>query len=320
MKNRNENKGIAPNIQKVTNELANSNRLLFSKVYSLFPVYKPYAELARLDRPIGWWLLLLPGWWAIALAAGGLQGLGVWGWYLAFLFLIGAIVMRAAGCVVNDLWDREFDRQVERTKLRPLAAGTLTPAQALAFLGVLLFIGFAILIQLSTLTIVLGFLSLPLIAAYPLMKRYTYWPQAFLGLTFNFGALMGWSAVTGGLSLAAVLLYLSGILWTLVYDTVYAHQDKEDDALAGIKSTALLFGDNSKLWTLGFGLASWVLLLGAFAASGASLVSYVVLLAALALLKFQLYQWRPSSSDSSLRIFKAARIYGLVVLIAALFA
>ncbi|MCD8526206.1 MAG: UbiA family prenyltransferase, partial [Alphaproteobacteria bacterium] len=177
----------------------------------------------------------------------------------------------------------------------------------------------AILIQMSTLTIVLGFLSLPLIVAYPLMKRYTYWPQAFLGLTFNFGALMGWSAVTGSLGLPALMLYLSGIFWTLCYDTIYAHQDTEDDALVGIKSTALLFGKTSKYWVSAFAVISWLLLVAAFFMGGGTLISGIVLLAALGLLKFQIYQWQPASPESSLRIFKAARNYGLVVLLAALF-
>lgn len=290
-------------------------------ILSLLPdSYKPYAELARLDRPIGWWLLLLPGWWAIALAAGGGANMGLWAWYVALLFLIGAIVMRAAGCVINDLWDRDFDRQVERTRERPLAAGVLSPAQAFLFLGTLLFIGFAILIQLGMVTIVLGFLSLPLIVAYPLMKRFTYWPQAFLGLTFNFGVLMGWSAITGGVGLTAVLLYASGVFWTLAYDTVYAHQDKEDDGLAGIKSTALLFGEKSRLFVAGFALVSWLLLLAAFWWAGLNLSAGLILLAALAFLSFQIYRWQPDSAESSLAAFKSSRDYGLIVLAAALFA
>lgn len=304
----------------MTNELGSANIPFISKLYERFSPYIPYARLARLDKPIGWWLLLLPGWWTLSLAAGGVAGMGLWHWYLAFLFLIGAIIMRAAGCVVNDLWDRDFDKQVERTKTRPLAAGTISTGEALGFLGVLLFLGFAILIQMESVTIFLGFLSIPLIVAYPLMKRFTWWPQAFLGLTFNFGALMGWSAVTDGLGFTPVLLYLSGIFWTLGYDTIYAHQDKEDDALAGIKSTALLFGPRSKMFVAGFYLTSWLLLLAGFAWNGLSIISTVILLAALGLLKFQLYQWKPANPDSSLRIFQGARLYGLVVLAACLFA
>lgn len=302
----------------MTNELGNSNTSLISKFYERFSPYIPYGRLARLDKPIGWWLLLLPGWWSLALASGGITGMGLWEWYLAFLFLIGAIVMRAAGCVINDLWDRDFDKQVERTRARPLAAGTISTGEALGFLSVLVFIGFAILIQMEALTIFLGFLSLPLIVAYPLMKRFTYWPQAFLGLTFNFGALMGWSAVHDGLGLSAVLLYLSGIFWTLGYDTIYAHQDKEDDALAGIKSTALLFGERSKIFVGGFYAVSWLLLLAAFAWNCLSIASAVILLGALALLKWQVYQWQPANPESSLRVFKGARLYGLVVLAACL--
>ncbi|HRQ61807.1 MAG TPA: 4-hydroxybenzoate octaprenyltransferase, partial [Alphaproteobacteria bacterium] len=245
----------------MTNKLSKSISSFISKYYDSIALYKPYMDLARLDRPIGWFLLLIPGWWAIALAGGGFAGMGFWDYYVAFLFLIGAIVMRAAGCAVNDIWDRNFDAQVERTRSRPLADGTLTVPQAIVFTGALLLIGFAILIQLGGTAIVLGFLSLPLIFVYPLMKRITFWPQAFLGITFNMGALIGWAAITGFVEFSAMLLYLAGLFWTLGYDTIYAHQDKEDDALAGIKSTALLLGDQSKLFIGGFYLTSWVLLM-----------------------------------------------------------
>lgn len=304
----------------MTNELGNSISSFISKCSEWFAVYKPYRDLARLDRPIGWWLLLLPGWWAIALASGGFDGMGVWAWYVAFLFLIGAIVMRAAGCAINDIWDRNLDVLVERTKQRPLAAGTLTIPQALVFTGAMLLIGFAILIQLGGTAIVLGFLSLPLIFIYPLMKRITFWPQAFLGVTFNLGALIGWAAITGFLGVAPFLLYLSGVFWTLGYDTIYAHQDKEDDALAGIKSTALLLAGNGKLWIGSFYLTSWVFAVLAFTAAGPSLVGGLILLTALALQKFLLYQWHPERPESSLRIFKASGWYGALVLAAFLFA
>ena len=219
---------------------------------------QPYALLMRLDRPIGWWLLLLPGWWAIVLASGGVMNMNIKSWALMAAFLIGAVVMRGAGCVVNDIWDRDLDKMVERTRERPLASGAVSVKQAAAFLSLLLMIGAAILLSMNMLTIMLGLLSLPLIALYPAMKRITYWPQLFLGLTFNFGALMGWAAVTGELSAAPLFLYLGGIFWTIGYDTIYAHQDKEDDALAGIKSTALKFGNRSKLWVSGFYLGAFI--------------------------------------------------------------
>src|SRR5262245_15792348 len=176
---------------------------------------RPYAVLARLDRPVGWWLLLLPGWWAILLAGGGAFQLNMADWHVFTLFFIGAVVMRAAGCVVNDLWDRRLDQKVERTQLRPLASGEVSVKQAMIFLAVLLLIGFVILLQMNFVTILLGILTLPLILIYPVTKRITWWPQLVLGLTFNFGALMGWSAVTGAVGSSALFLYIGGVFWTL---------------------------------------------------------------------------------------------------------
>ena len=186
------------------------------------------------------------------LASGGFFGMSLYAWLVFILFGIGAIVMRAAGCVINDLWDRDLDKKVERTKERPLAAGTVNAKQAMSFLAGLLTAGLLILLSMNRLTVILGIMTIPLIIAYPLMKRLTWWPQAFLGITFNFGALMGYSAISGSIGISSLLLYLGGICWTLGYDTVYAHQDKEDDALAGIKSTALLFGSESGKWVKRF--------------------------------------------------------------------
>jgi len=196
---------------------------------------QPYLYLMRLDRPIGTWLLLLPAWWAI-----GMNGASL---YLMALFAVGALVMRGAGCVVNDLWDRDLDGQVERTSTRPIPSGDVSIRQALAFLCCLLSIGFVILLQLNTVSIILGGVSLIFVGLYPLMKRITWWPQAFLGLTFNFGALMGWAAATGDVPWQAWVLYAAGFFWTIGYDTIYALQDRADDALIGIKSTARLFVD-----------------------------------------------------------------------------
>jgi 4-hydroxybenzoate polyprenyltransferase len=221
---------------------------------------RPYLRLGRFDRPIGWWLLLLPGWWSIALAAPP------HGWAdlrLLALFLAGAIVMRGAGCVLNDLVDRDFDAQVERTRNRPLPSGQVTPRAALAWLGLLCLAGLAVLLQLNTFSQALGAASLLLVAIYPFMKRITWWPQVFLGLAFNWGALLGWSAVRGELAWPAVLLYLAGIAWTLGYDTIYAHQDKEDDALIGVKSTARLFGGATRPWLAGFYGVTILLIAGA---------------------------------------------------------
>ena len=206
---------------------------------------RPYLRLMRIDRPIGTWLLLLPGWWAIALAAPD----GGWpDFRLLALFAVGAIVMRGAGCVVNDMADRDFDARVARTATRPIPSGAVSLRRAGLLLAGLLVIGLAVLLSLGTLAIWLGVLSLGLVALYPFMKRVTDWPQVWLGLTFNWGALLGWAAATGRIDPPALWLYAGGIAWTMVYDTIYAHQDKEDDALIGVRSTALLFGGASRRW------------------------------------------------------------------------
>ena len=208
---------------------------------------RPYSRLMRLDRPIGAYLLFIPGLWA-ALLAGLLNpdvSLGRIVWVIVLLF-VGSIVMRGAGCVINDMWDRDLDRQVERTRSRPLASGAVSMTQAIIFLTLLLALGLLILLQMKPLGIVLGLISMVPVILYPLAKRVTDYPQAVLGLTFNFGALIGWVAVSGQFQWPMVLLYLGCIAWTFGYDTVYAHQDKTDDAIVGVRSTALKFGDGSK--------------------------------------------------------------------------
>jgi 4-hydroxybenzoate polyprenyltransferase len=202
---------------------------------------RPYARLARLDRPIGTWLLLFPAWWGIALADPG--------WpdpRLLALFALGAVAMRGAGCTLNDIADREYDGRVARTRLRPLPSGAISVPQAVAFLIAQLALGAGVLLSLDRAAILLGIAVLVLIASYPFMKRLTYWPQVFLGLNFNWGALMGWAAVTGTLAGPPVLLYLGGVCWTVGYDTIYAHQDKEDDARIGVKSSALALGSRTR--------------------------------------------------------------------------
>jgi len=221
--------------------------------------WRPYARLARLDRPIGWWLLLIPCWWGLALAEHA-QGVGVVNLWYAFLFFVGAVVMRGAGCTLNDIADRDFDARVERTRSRPIPSGQVSVRAAFAFLALQALIGLLVLIQFNAFTIWLGIASLVLVAIYPFMKRFTYWPQFFLGLAFNWGCLVGWASIAGTLGLAPLLLYTGGIAWTLAYDTIYAHQDSEDDALIGIKSTALKFGATSPLWIGGFFVAALVLI------------------------------------------------------------
>jgi len=220
----------------------------------------PYARLMRADRPIGTWLLLFPCWWGAALAASPLPD-----WRMLLIFAIGAFVMRGAGCTYNDIVDRDFDARVARTADRPIPSGAVSVKQALVFLVAQLLIGFLVLVTFNPFSILIGVASLVLVFTYPLMKRVTWWPQFFLGLTFNWGALMGWSGTTGSLAMPALLLYAGAIAWTLGYDTIYAHQDKEDDALVGVKSSARRLGAGTKpaLWVFYalavalFGAAGW---------------------------------------------------------------
>lgn len=273
---------------------------------------RPYLKLARLDRPTGIWLLLLPCWWAIALAsAGAVEGIG-----LAILFMIGAIVMRGAGCTVNDILDRHYDAQVERTRGRPIPSGEVSVFRALMFLAVELAVGLAILLQLNRLAIILGILSLVLVATYPLTKRFVWWPQAFLGLTFNWGAIMGWAAATGRIGLPALALYGAGFCWTLVYDTIYAHQDSRDDAKAGVKSTARWFGRFSRLWLIMFALLMLALLDLAGQLAGLGTAFEIMLVPVALHLAWILFLWHPDDPRDCLRRFRASRWTGILVTLA----
>ena len=215
------------------------------------PVARPYLRLSRADRPIGTWLLLIPCLWAIALV-GGAGGFRAWDLWLAVSCGLGAFLMRGAGCTWNDITDRDIDAQVARTRSRPLPSGQVTVRAALVWMAVQALLAACILFSYNWLAVGLGVASLALVAIYPFAKRFTWWPQVFLGLAFNWGALLAWAAHAGEVPPAAVMLYLGGISWTLYYDTIYAHQDREDDALIGVKSTARLFGDNSRAWLWGF--------------------------------------------------------------------
>ncbi len=224
------------------------------------PVLRPYARLARWDRPIGIWLLLFPGWWAVALAWDGMGATVDRLAVLLALFLVGAIAMRGAGCTWNDILDRRYDAQVERTRNRPLPRGEVSLGGALVFLVVQSLVGLAVLLCFNRFAIVLGAASLAVVAIYPLMKRITDWPQFVLGLAFNWGALLGWAVWRGQLEWPAFTLYGAGIAWTLVYDTIYAMQDQRDDAIVGVRSTARRFAGMPTLWLGVFSLLSVALL------------------------------------------------------------
>ncbi len=273
---------------------------------------RPYGVLGRWDRPIGAWLLLWPCWWGLALAPGWPS---LW---LAFLFLIGAFAMRGAGCTINDITDRNLDALVDRTQNRPLASGALTLSQALLFLGAQLFVGLAVLVQLNLNAALVALLSLPLVVAYPWMKRITWWPQLFLGITFKWGALVGWTAAAGQLGWPAVFLYVAGIFWTLGYDTIYAHQDKADDALIGVKSTARRLGDATPGWLWFFYGMSLLLLAVAGASAGMGWLFYVFLMPVAAHFAWQIRTLDIDDSDNCLMRFRSNRDAGLLVMIALL--
>lgn len=273
---------------------------------------RPYARLARFERPIGWWLLLLPGWWAIALAQVSMGG-GMVNVKLLTLFLIGAIAMRGAGCTFNDIVDRDFDGKVERTRSRPIPSGQVTVAQAIMFLVGLSLVGLAVLLQLSNTAIMFGIASLGLVAIYPFMKRFTYWPQIFLGLAFNWSALVGWAAVTGEVPASAWLMWLGGILWTLGYDTIYAHQDKEDDVRIGVKSTALKLGDASGKWLIGFFAGALILVDWAGWLAGAGPLFHIGVAGAAMHAVWQLTRLDINDPDNCLKMFRANRNFGLIV-------
>jgi 4-hydroxybenzoate polyprenyltransferase len=284
----------------------------FADLLPKIPAFaQPYARLMRLDKPVGVWLLLLPCWWSVALASPKIPDL-----WLMFLFALGALVMRGAGCVINDIYDRKLDADVARTSTRPLASGEIKLWQAFLFLALLLLIGLGILMLFNRFTIGLGFASLLLVIIYPLMKRITWWPQLFLGFTFNWGALMGWGAVTGMIGLPTLPLYIAGIFWTLAYDTIYAYQDIDDDERVGIKSTARLFGANALPWVALFYALTilWLVITGLAAGLGKGF--YDVVLAAAVFAAVQLALWRRDERANCLQRFNANRDFGFIVLAA----
>ena len=275
---------------------------------------RPYLRLARIDRPIGTWLLLIPCWWGVAFATASLPDLTWPDPLLLLWFAIGATVMRGAGCCWNDIMDRGFDAKVARTMQRPIANGDLTVRKALMFMGLLMLTGLAVLVPMGPFAAMVAIASLVIVAIYPLMKRVTYWPQFFLGLAFNWGILVAWVAVTGGMALPAALLYAAGIAWTLGYDTIYAHQDKEDDELIGVKSTALKFGANTKPWLLGFYTATVALCAAAGWVAGLAWPCYALLVLGAMQLVWQVVGLDFGDPADCLAKFISNRYFGFIML------
>ncbi|MFO1152104.1 MAG: 4-hydroxybenzoate octaprenyltransferase [Rhodospirillales bacterium] len=269
---------------------------------------RPYLRLARVDRPIGIWLLMFPCWWGVALASPA--------WpdpWLLLLFGIGALLMRGAGCTFNDIADRDFDARVARTANRPLPSGAISLNSAVLFMIGLSLAAFIVLLQFNAFSVGVGIASLLVVAIYPFAKRVTHWPQAVLGLAFNWGALLGWTAVSGSLAVSAFLLYAGGILWTLGYDTIYAHQDKEDDVLIGVKSTALRLGTQSRRFVALFYACAWALIVAAALSAGMPILVIVLLLPVAAQLAWQVVTIDFDNPGDCLSKFKSNRWMGLSV-------
>jgi 4-hydroxybenzoate polyprenyltransferase len=279
-------------------------------------VTRPYLRLARFDRPIGSWLLLLPCWWSLGLAgirAGHLPSL----WHVV-LFFVGAFAMRGAGCTWNDLVDRDLDGKVERTRSRPIPSGQVTVAQATLFMMAQALAGLLVLLQFNRYTVFTGLVSLAVVVIYPFMKRVTYWPQIFLGLAFSWGALMGWPAEFGRLNWPALALYLGAISWVIGYDTIYAHQDREDDLLIGIKSTALLFGETTRPMLAGFYTVAVLLIGAAGLMAGGGVIFLLGMLAFAAHLAWQVVRLDINDPSHCLKLFKSNRDAGLILFAAML--
>ena len=273
---------------------------------------RPYLRLARFDRPIGSWLLLMPCWWSAALAAGVSGDIGQLPGVIV-LFFVGAFVMRGAGCTWNDITDRDLDAMVERTRSRPIPAGQVSAPQATAFLVVQALIGLTVLLQFNRFAVATGIASLVIVAVYPFMKRITWWPQIVLGLAFSWGALMGFAVTFGRIDAAALLLYAGSIAWVIGYDTIYAHQDAEDDALIGIKSTALLFGARTRPALMAFYATAVALIGGALWLAAARWPAAIGLVAFAAHLVWQIVRLDISDPALCLRVFKSNRDAGLLL-------
>ena len=277
----------------------------------------PYLRLARADRPIGFFLLALPCFWSVSLAARSIGEAYPDPW-LVVLFALGALVMRGAGCTYNDLIDRDLDAQVARTRGRPLPSGQVTPRAAFIFMVVLCLIGLAVLLSFNSTTIWLGLGVVPIVALYPFVKRFSHWPQAVLGLAFNWGALLGWPAVLGRLDWPPIVLYAGALAWTIGYDTIYAHQDREDDDLIGVKSTALKFGRATKAWLAVLYAIAWLAISAAGVMAHAGTAFLLVMIAVAAQLVWQIATLDIDDPENCLERFRSNRDFGAIVLAAIL--
>jgi len=278
---------------------------------------KPYGRLARWDRPIGFWLLFWPCAWGLGLAAVAQPGIG-FGWWAGVLMFVGAVLMRGAGCTFNDIIDRDIDMKVARTRSRPIPSGQVTAKDALVFLLAQALLASAVLFQFNRFTVWAGIASLVLVAIYPFMKRITWWPQAFLGLAFSYGALVGWTSQTGGLAWAPVILYAGTIVWVIGYDTIYALQDAEDDALVGVKSTARLFGAQVRPAVGLFYAGAYLLWNLAAVLAGGGLVFAVLALVPAGLLAWQVWTLDPHEPDNALLRFRNNHYVGIALTLALL--
>ena len=276
------------------------------------PWSRPYLRLARLDRPIGSWLLLLPCWWSAALAAGLAHDLSRLPTVIA-LFFVGAFAMRGAGCTWNDITDRDLDAMVERTRSRPIPAGQVSVPQAFGFLIGQALIGLAVLLQFNRFAVATGIASLAIVAVYPFMKRITWWPQVVLGLAFSWGALMGFAVILGRIDGVALALYAGSIAWVIGYDTIYAHQDAEDDALIGVKSTARLFAQRTHQALVAFYALAVALIGCAIWLAGGGWSAWFGLVAFAAHLAWQIARLKIDDAALCLRVFKSNRDAGLLL-------
>jgi 4-hydroxybenzoate polyprenyltransferase len=272
----------------------------------------PYLRLARADRPVGFFLLAFPCFWSVALAARSLDE-AYPDLRLLVLFAIGALVMRAAGCTYNDIVDRDIDAQVARTRARPIPSGQVSLQNAILFMVALSLIGFAVLLQFNTFTVWLGLGVLPIVALYPFVKRFSSWPQLVLGLAFNWGALLGWTSVLGRLDWAAVVLYAGAVAWTIGYDTIYAHQDRDEDSVLGLKSTALRFGRTTYAWVAVLYTLAFLAIVAAGIMAHAGMAFLVGMTAAAAQLAWQVATLNIADPDNCLRRFRSNRDFGAIV-------